>query len=142
MDQLDLAEEVIASTTSFGNKNDGNGKLSLIPDGQNNNDPNANNNQRSNKKRRSLLKALHLSERGNKKGTSGAINYAKARDVFECSEYERAANSLSKALRSVEILQSANNQPSASSSSSTLATMQSFVGKVEQRARKGERHET
>ena len=142
MDQLDLAEDVIAMNTSYVSKIEGGAgkQLSLVNGGSSSNssnDRNKNRNGQQDKKRRSLLKALSLNEKGSKKSITGAINNAKARDIFECSEYERAANSLSKALKCIDTLSSADNQSTSSSSSSTLATMQSFLGKVEQRARKG-----
>ena len=73
-----------------------------------------------------------------KRGSIVAIGYARAREIFECSEYERAANSLSKALKCIETLRTSENSSSSSSftSSSSLTSSHAFIRTVEQRAHK------
>jgi len=90
----------------------------------------------SGKKRRELMRALHLTEKGKKSGTAAAISYARAREVFECSEYERAANSLSVALKCIDTIRNVSSGSASSSSSTAVASMANFVKSVEQRARK------
>lgn len=87
----------------------------------------------SGKRRRELMRVLHLTEKGKK---TSPISSARARALFECSEYERAANSLSVAMKCIDSIKTMSSGGTSSSSSTAMAAMAAFAKSIEQRVRK------